>query len=75
MSERKFIQKLTKPGSAAVVRENVSLAVRHSTLMVIFFQFKVLSECLLAKLSMLICGCYGDIILLWLYFNDYSHLL
>lgn len=36
MSERKFIKNLTKPGSAAVLRENVSAAVRHTTLMVSF---------------------------------------
>lgn len=34
MAERKFIRNLTKPGSAAVLRENVSAAVRHTTLMV-----------------------------------------
>ncbi|XP_074596119.1 dedicator of cytokinesis protein Ziz [Brevipalpus obovatus] len=34
MSERKFMRVLSKPGSAAAVRENVSAAVRHTTLMV-----------------------------------------
>ncbi|XP_053212852.1 dedicator of cytokinesis protein 9-like isoform X2 [Panonychus citri] len=34
MSERKFMKVLSKPGSAAAVRENVSAAVRHTTLMV-----------------------------------------
>ena len=36
MSERKFtkFKNLSKPGSAAVLRENVSQAVRQSTLMV-----------------------------------------
>ncbi|RWS24510.1 dedicator of cytokinesis protein 9-like protein, partial [Leptotrombidium deliense] len=34
MSERKFLKVLSKPGSAAALRENVSAAVRQSTLMV-----------------------------------------